>query len=119
MAGDVAFPNARGGHLSADGVSYILRQAVKAAGCHCASLTTKRITPHRLRHSTAMHLLQSGVDMSVIALWLGHESLETTHVYVEADLDIKARALEKLTPVGGQVKRFRPDDSLLAFLAAL
>ncbi len=72
-----------------------------------------------MRHSTAMHLFQAGVDMAVIALWLGHESLETTHVYVEADLATKERALEKLAPIPGMPARYRADDKLLAFLAAL
>ena len=66
-----------------------------------------------------MHLLQSGVDISVIALWLGHESIETTHIYVEADLATKERALEKLAPAGGPPRRFRPSDTLLAFLSSL
>ncbi len=72
-----------------------------------------------LRHSTAMHLFQAGVDMAVIALWLGHESLETTHIYVEADLATKERALNKLEPMPGTPTRYRADDKLLAFLAAL
>lgn len=117
--GDVAFPNARGGHLSADGVSYILHQAVDTARATCPSLATKRITPHVLRHSTAVHLLQSGVDISVIALWLGHESLETTHVYVEADLAAKEAALHKLAPPGTHAARFKANDKLIAFLSSL
>jgi len=116
---EIAFPSSRGGRLSADGVSYILRQAVTTAIAKCPSLTTKRVTPHLLRHTTAMHLLQSGVDISVIALWLGHESIQTTHIYVEADLAAKERALDKLTPAGGPPRRFRPSDSLLAFLSSL
>lgn len=114
-----AFPSARGTPLSRDGVQYILQQAVQRAAPTCPSLSTKRISPHSLRHSTAMHLLQSGVDMAVIALWLGHESIETTHVYVEADLATKERALQKLAPVGGNMPRFKADDKLLAFLATL
>ncbi len=66
-----------------------------------------------------MHLFQAGVDIAVIALWLGHESIETTHVYVEADLAIKQRALERMTPINHPVRRFKADDSLLAFLASL
>ena len=72
-----------------------------------------------LRHTTAMHLLQSGVDMAVIALWLGHESIETTHMYIEADLKTKEQALEKVAPVGKGFRRFKPDDKLLAFLESL
>ncbi len=85
----------------------------------CPSLGAKKVAPHVLRHSTAMHLFQAGVDMAVIALWLGHESLETTHVYVEADLATKERALEKLAPMPGIPARYRADDKLLAFLTTL
>ena len=113
------FPNAQGGTLSSDGVSYLLRKAVNRAAVDCPSLDTKRVTPHVLRHSTAMHLLQSGVDLSVIALWLGHESIETTHIYVEADLATKERALQTLTAVGTSARRFKADEPLMAFLSAL
>lgn len=118
--GGVVFPNARGQALSRDGVDHLLRRAVAIAALACPSLGAKRVSPHVLRHSTAMHLFQAGVDMAVIALWLGHESLETTHVYVEADLATKERALDKLAPIPpGTPARYRPDDKLLAFLAAL
>ena len=73
---------------------------------------------HR-RHTCAMHLLQAGIDMAVIALWLGHESIETTHIYVEADLAMKERALERIAPATSSVRRYMADDSLLAFLASL
>ena len=116
---DAAFPSARQGVLSSDGVAYILNRAVQRALPKCPSLANKRVTPHLLRHTTAMHLLQSGVDLSVIALWLGHEKLETTHMYVEADLAMKERALEKLAPVGTKTIRFRANAALLAFLSAL
>ena len=115
----ILFPNAGGGSLSTDGATYILQQAVRRAIPTCPSLKAKRVSPHVIRHTTAMHLLQSGVDMTVIALWLGHESLETTHGYVQADLSMKEQALEKLTPIGGSLSRFKPDDALLAFLSAL
>jgi site-specific recombinase XerD len=114
-----AFPNARGGTLSRDGVNYILQLAVQRGAATCPSLSAKSISPHTLRHSTAMHLLQSGVDISVIALWLGHESIETTHAYVEADLAMKEKALEKTSPHRGRNLRFKASDSLLRFLAAL
>ena len=117
--GGVAFPSARGKALSRDGVDHLLRRAIAIAAPTCPSLGAKQVSPHVLRHSTAMHLFQAGVDMAVIALWLGHESLETTHVYVEADLATKERALAKLAPMPGTPARFRPDDKLLAFLAAL
>jgi site-specific recombinase XerD len=116
---DIAFPNARKRMLSSDGVAYILDAAVHAAIPKCSSLKTKRITPHVLRHTTAMHLLQSGVDPSMIALWLGHEKIETTHMYVEADLAMKERVLEKLAPAKTRAARFRATDKLLAFLSSL
>jgi integrase/recombinase XerD len=117
--GRVAFPNARGQALTRHGVDYLLKEAARAAAVKHPELKGKRISPHLVRHSTAMHLLQSGVDISVIALWLGHESIETTHIYIEADLATKERALAKLTPAEGTVPRFKPTDSLLAFLDSL
>jgi len=114
-----AFPSARGVPLSRDGVNYILQDAVRAAAKTCPTLAAKRVTPHLLRHTTAMHLLQSGVDITVIALWLGHESPETTHIYVEADLKTKEQALQKVTPAGKGFRRFHPSDALLAFLDTL
>jgi len=117
---EVAFPSLRGTPLSSDGLNYILQQAVRhAADASCPNLLTKRVTPHLIRHTCAMHLLQAGVDMAVIALWLGHESIETTHIYVEADLATKKRALERIAPANSSVRRFKADDTLLAFLASL
>ncbi len=115
----LAFVSARGRKLTRNGVDYILQQAVERAVKECSSLRDKKITPHVLRHTTATHLLQSGVDISVIALWLGHESIETTHVYLEADLSTKERALNKLAPAGAEVPRFKAKDEVLAFLATL
>jgi site-specific recombinase XerD len=114
-----AFPGARGTHLTRDGVNYILQDAVQKAARACPSLAIKRVTPHVLRHTTAMHLLQSGVDITVIALWLGHESPETTHMYVEADLKTKEQALKNVAPAGKGLRRFQAGDALLAFLDAL
>ena len=113
----LAFPSARCQRLSRNGVDYILKQA--AARASCPSLRSKRIHPHAVRHTTGAHLLQSGVEIGVIALWLGHESIETTHVYVEADLATKERALQKLAPVSAKIRRFVPNDRVLAFLATL
>lgn len=115
----LAFPSAHGKKLTRNGVHYLLQQAVHKAAPGCPSLGHKKVTPHTLRHTTAAHLLQAGVDMSVIALWLGHESIETTHIYLEADLETKERALNKLAPAGTEVPRFKPKDDVLAFLATL
>src|SRR5262244_362629 len=116
---NLAFVSARGRKLTRNGVDYILQQAVEQAVNECPSLRDKKITPHVVRHTTATHLLQSGVDISVIALWLGHESIETTHIYLEADLTTKERALSKLAPAGVEVPRFKAKDEVLAFLATL
>ena len=105
--------------LSRDGVAYLLVKYVAMACQHCPSLQHKRVTPHVLRHSAAMGLLQSGVDCAVIALWLGHESTDTTQIYLHASLELKERALEKTTPINGHLDRFRPDDELMAFLKGL
>ena len=116
---DYAFRNARGDRLTRQGVSHLLDQACQRARERCPSLAAKRVSPHVVRHTTAMHLLQAGVDMATIALWLGHERLDTTHQYVEADLQLKERALAKLDPLGQRTRRFKADNSLLTFLASL
>jgi site-specific recombinase XerD len=113
------FPNARGGPLSAHGVQYILAKHVAVASRVCTSLTRKRVSPHVLRHTTAMDLVQEGVDRPTLALWLGHESIETTQIYLDADLEMKSKLLDKLTPPEGKPGRYRPDDDLLAFLKGL
>ena len=114
------FPNAQGGELSGDGFRYILTKHVDAAAEHCASLRDKKITPHMLRHTMAMELLQAGVDRAVIALWMGHESVETTQIYLSANLALKEKALSKTTQTNGRKPtRFHADDKLLAFLADL
>lgn len=113
------FPNVRGGPLSSHGVHYLLAKHVAAASLNCPSLKHKRVSPHVLRHTTAMDLLQAGVEQSVIALWLGHASIETTQIYLEADLELKERMLAMTTPPEGKPGRYRPDDSLLAFLKGL
>ena len=115
----VLFPNRGGGRLSNDGVQYLLAKHVAVACQVCPSLRDKRISPHVLRHTSAMELLHAGVDTSVIALWLGHESNETTHIYLEADLAMKEKLLEKVAPHGGRSVRYQPDDTLLEFLKSL
>jgi len=113
------FPNARGGKLSSHGVHYLLNKHVKTAAAKCSSLNLKRVSPHVLRHTTAMDLLQEGVEQSTIAMWLGHESIETTQIYLDADLAMKQAVLDKTTPPEGKPGRYRPDDPLLAFLKGL
>ena len=113
------FPNAHGGALSSHGVHYLLAKHVATASAACPSLKRKRVSPHVLRHTTAMDLLQAGVEQSVIALWLGHESIETTQIYLEANLELKEKMLAKTTPPGGKPGLYRPDDALLAFLKGL
>lgn len=117
--GQTAFPNTRGHPLSRDSVAHLLQRATHNAVTGCPSLRTKKVTPHVLRHTTALHLLQAGVDIAVIALWLGHESIEITHVYLEIDLAHKEQALHKLAPVEGPMARFTTPDPLLAFLSSL
>jgi site-specific recombinase XerD len=116
---DPLFPNARGGFLSVDGVEYLLAKHLVAARRRCASLKKKRVTPHVLRHSAAMALLEHGIDRAVIALWLGHESVDTTQMYFHASLKLKERALEKTTPFKTRSARYRPDDKVMAFLKNL
>jgi len=119
-ANEIVFPNARGGKLSADGVQYLLAKYIAVARQSCPSLNSKRVTPHSLRHTAAMELLQAGVDRSVIALWLGHESVETTQIYLDANLALKEQALAKTAPAHTKpTGRYRPDDKLLAFLKGL
>jgi site-specific recombinase XerD len=113
------FPNRHGRRLSRSGVEERLARAVASATQACPSLAKKNISPHTLRHTTAMHLLQSGVDVTLIALWLGHESLETTHQYVEADVEMKRRVLERLDePPAPKGPRPKPR-SLFDFLGEL
>ena len=116
---DPLFPTIRGGRMSRDALERLVRKYAQTASASCGSLVGKRVSPHVLRHSTAMELLQHGVDQSVIALWLGHESVETTQVYVHADLRLKEKALSRIAASTAEPGRYRPDDQLLAFLEAL
>lgn len=117
--GDPLFPTTQGNPLSRYGVGVIVNRHVEAATVSCPSLAAKTVSPHVLRHTAAMRLLHAGVDTTVIALWLGHEGVETTQMYVHADLTLKERALARTTPIGTAPGRYRPPDPLLAFLEAL
>ena len=115
----ILFPSARGGRLSADAVQHLVAKYATAAQQACPSLAGKRVSPHVLRHTTAMELLQAGVDRTLIALWLGHESVETTQIYLDANLRIKEEALSKTMPINTKAGRYQPDDDLMAFLKGL
>jgi site-specific recombinase XerD len=116
---DPLFPTMRGTKLSRDALECLVQKHTLAASKSCPSLAGKRVSPHVLRHSTAMDLLHHGVDQTVIALWLGHESVETTQMYLHADLRLKEKALARITAPESEPARYRPDDSLLAFLESL
>ena len=113
------FPNRGGSQLSRTNVTERLQLAVRVASAVHKELARRKVTPHIFRHSLAMHLLQAGVGVSVIALWLGHESPSTTHMYVEAGLAMKERSLHTLRPPNVKAVRFRASDRLLQFLTAL
>lgn len=117
---DPLFPTRRGSQLTRSAVGCLVAKHANTAEQHCPSLRAKHLTPHTLRHSCAMELLRSGVDAAVIALWLGHEQVETTtRIYIHADLAIKERALARTRPAHTRPGRYRPPDRLLAFLDSL
>jgi site-specific recombinase XerD len=118
-SGDPLFPSRKGTPLSTDAIQARITKYHVLATATCPSLADKAVTPHTLRHSTAMDLLRSGVDITVIALWLGHESIQTTQRYVHADMTLKERALARTTPPEAQSSRYQPPDPLLAFLQSL
>lgn len=117
--GRLLFPNVKGERLSVHGVQYMLVKHAAKAGSVCTSLKAKRVTVHLLRHTMALRLLEAGVDRAVIALWLGHESVETTQIYLEATLTMKEKALAKTVSPEGRPGLFRPGDRLLGFLSSL
>jgi site-specific recombinase XerD len=119
LPADPLFPSIRGGPLSRDAVERLVAKHVAKASQCCSSLKRKKVTPHVLRHTAAMELLQHGVDRSVIALWLGHESVETTEMYLHADMRLKEQALSLTQPLESKPGRYRPNDELLAFLEGL
>ena len=110
------FPTRAGGPLSRDAVERLVAKHAATAADSCPSIRGKNVTPHTLRHTAAMSLLRAGVDTSVIALWLGHEDTETTQIYLHADMTIKEQALARVQPPGTSPGRYRPPDTLLAFL---
>jgi len=113
------FPGWSGARMTRPAVTARLRLAVKSAAVACPQLTQPRVSPHTIPHSTAMHMLQAGVDITLIALWLGHENPATTHMYVEADLATKERALNAVQPSRTKQTRYRPTDRVLQFLRTL
>ena len=114
-----AFPTHRGTRMSADAVQRLIAKHVTAAALSCPSISSKHVTPHTLRHTAAMTLLHAGVDTSVIALWLGHQSPVTTHIYLHADMTIKERALARVPEPNSIPGRYRPADELMNFLERL
>ena len=116
---DPLFPTRKGGALGRDAVQKLVAKHAAKAAQSCPSLARKAVSPHTLRHTSAMALLRSGVDTTVIALWLGHEQVETTTIYLHADLSIKERALARTAPLGSRPGRYRAPDPLLAFLESL
>ncbi len=114
-----AFVTQRNTKLSRDAVERLVAKYTEKASHHCVTLRKKRVSPHVLRHTAAVRLLQAGNDRAVIALWLGHESVETTQIYLDADLSTKERALARTAPLHAGAKRFRAGDALLQFLNAL
>lgn len=119
LPADPLFPTSRGAPLTRDAVARRLAKHAIASADDCPTLRGKNVTPHVLRHTAAMRLLHAGVDTTVIALWLGHESVETTQIYLQADLAIKERALARTRPATIKPGRYKPPDALLAFLEAL
>jgi len=113
------FPTTRGAQMSTDALQQRLSTYTIRAGRTCPSLINKNITPHVLRHTAAMRLLHAGVDITVIALWLGHENITTTQIYLHADMALKQQALDRTTPPDTAPGRYSPPDQLLAFLEAL
>lgn len=118
-ATDPLFPTITGAHLSRDAIERRLAHHVALAAVSCPSLRAKRVTMHTLRHTAAMRLLLAGNDVTVIALWLGHEQIGTTNIYLHADMTHKQRAIDRTKPLAAKPGRYRPPDSLLAFLEAL
>ena len=116
---DPLFPTTTGKHLSRDAIERRLARHLAIAADSCPSLKTKHVTMHTLRHTAAMRLLHAGNDVTVIALWLGHEQISTTNVYLHADMTHKQRAIDRAKPLDAKPGRYRPPDALLSFLEDL
>ena len=116
---DMVFPTIHGCKMSPDSVQYMLKKYTKTAAQRCNSLISKKITPHILRHTMAMRLLQADVDLASIALLLGHESIKTTYVYLKANMEMKEKILKKLPPLNIRTTRYKPDERIMAFLKSL
>lgn len=116
---DPVFPTSRGQLLSVDAVQWLVAKHTKTAALTKRSLSAKSVSPHVLRHTCAMNLLEAGVDSAVIALWLGHESSQTTQIYVHASMALKENALARTAPLNTKRGRYTPPDNLLAFLISL
>jgi site-specific recombinase XerD len=117
--GRLVFINFKGERLTVHGVKYMLNKHSGVAAKACPSLKGKRVTVHRLRHAMTMGMLEAGEDRAVLALWLGHNNVETTQIYLDATLAMKEKALAKLKPQTAKPARFRPGDRLLSFLSSL
>lgn len=116
---DVVFPTIHGEKMSPDAVEYMVKKYTAIAAKHCHSLTSKKITPHVLRHTAAMRLVQTGIDLSSIALWLGHESIKTTYVYMTADIAMKEKIIKNLPVLKTKTARYKTNDKTMAFLEGL
>lgn len=116
---DPLFPTRTGTPMTRDTLAWLIAKHATTAAQSCPSLHEKRVTPHVLRHAAAMRLLHAGIDVAVIALWLGHEQIDTTQIYLQADLALKEQALERTRPIDTKPGRYQPPDPLLAFLEAL
>jgi integrase/recombinase XerD len=117
--GDPLFPTRTGTRLSRDAIEHRLAHHLQTAAATCPSIASKHITMHTLRHTAAMRLLLAGNDITVIALWLGHEQITTTQIYLHADMTHKQQAIDRTKPINAKPGRYRPSDTLLAFLQAL
>lgn len=113
------FPTRRGTPMSQDAIEDCVSRHARTAVLACPALAAKNLTPHVLRHTCAVRMLRSGIDVAVIALWLGHESTQTTLIYLKADLELKQRALDRTVPIGGQPGRYHPPDDIISFLDQL